>query len=101
MINECKQRHLPLPSYNVDFSGFIVEFRKYNEEYLKSLGLNNSYIKIILFVQERDRITNTDVQFICKVSKRSASNYLMELEKEYLDKKGATGKGTYYTLKGQ
>jgi len=25
----------------------------------------------------------------------------MELEKEYLDKKGATGKGTYYTLKGQ
>ena len=101
MINECVRRHLPLPSYNVDYSGFIVEFRKYTGEYLKSLGLNDSFIKIILFVQEKSRITNTEVQEICKVSKRTASNYLMELEKEYLDKKGATGKGTYYTLKGQ
>lgn len=40
-------------------------------------------------------------KWICGVSKRSASNYLMELEKEYFDKKGTTGKGTYYTLKGQ
>jgi len=101
MINECVQRHLPLPSYNVDYSGFIVEFRKYNEEYLKSLGLNDSFIKIILFVQKKGRITNTNVQEICKVSKRTASNYLMELEKDYLDKVGETGKGTYYNLKGQ
>jgi len=85
----------------VDYSVFIVEFRRFNEEYLKSLGLNDSFIKIILFVQENGRITNTDVQEICKVSKRTASNYLMELEKDYLNKVGETGKGTYYNLKGQ
>jgi hypothetical protein len=27
--------------------------------------------------------------------------YLMELEKDYLDKVGETGKGTYYKLEGQ
>ncbi len=101
MINECVQRHLPLPNYNVDYSGFIVEFRRFNEEYLKPLGLNDSYVRIILFVQKKGEITNTDVQEICKVSKRTASNYLTELEKEYLDKIGVTGKGTFYTLKGQ
>ena len=26
MISECVQRNLPLPKYNVDYSGFIVEF---------------------------------------------------------------------------
>lgn len=101
MRNECAEMNIPLPIYKDDFSGFIVEFRNYNEEFLKSLGLTVSFIKIILFVQENGRITNSEVQQICKVSKRSATNYLIELEKGYLDKKGATGKGTYYKLKGQ
>ena len=87
MINECVQRNLPLPTYSVDYSGFIVEFIKYNVKYLKSLGLNDSFIKIVLFVQEKGRITNTDVQGICEVSKRTASNYLTDLEKVYLEKK--------------
>ncbi len=101
MINECVKRNLPLPNYYVDYSGFIVEFRRFTEEYLKSLGLNDSFIKIILFVQESGKITNTEVQELCKVSKRTASNYLMELEKDYLNKVGETGRGTYYNLKGQ
>jgi ATP-dependent DNA helicase RecG len=58
-------------------------------------------VKIILYVQEKGQIGNSEVQEICNVSKRTASNYLAELEKDYLDKKGATGKGTYYVLKGQ
>jgi len=101
MINECVQRHLPLPIFKVDYSGFIVEFRSFFEEYLKSLGLSDSFIKIILYVQQNGRIANAKVQEICNVSKRTASNYLMELEKDYLDKVGETGKGTYYKLKGQ
>ena len=100
MINECIQRHLPLPSYNVDYSGVMVEFIKYNEEYLNSKGLNNSLIKIILFVQEKGKITNTEVQKLCKVSKRTASRYLSNLEKRFFKKQGDTGKGTFYILKG-
>ncbi len=100
MINECIELHLPAPKYNNDFSGLAVEFYKYTHYSLKSLGLSDSYIAIVLFVQEKGRITNTEVQDICKISKRTASRYLFDLEKIYLEKKGDTGKGTYYTLKG-
>lgn len=101
MINECVKRSIPRPSYKYDFSGFIVEFRKFSKDYLVSLGLSEAFIKIILYVQEKGQIGNTEVQEICGVSKRTASTYLAELEKDYLDKKGATGKGTFYSLKGQ
>ena len=101
MRTECVKRNLLLPKYKLDYSGFIVEFRKYSKKSLEGLGLKESFVKIILFIQGEGRITNTQVQDICKVSKRSASNYLAELEKTYLDKKGSTGKGTYYILKGQ
>ncbi len=101
MINECVKHNLPKPNFKYDFSGFIVEFRKFSEEYLKSIGLSEALIKIILYAQKNGQIGNTEVQEICGVSKRTASNYLSELERDYLDKKGATGKGTFYTLKGQ
>lgn len=41
------------------------------------------------------------LKWVCGVLKRTTSSYLAEFGKDYLDKKGATGKGTYYTLKGQ
>ena len=100
MVNECAKHNIPRPIFKCDLSGFIVEFRKFSKNYLESIGLSKSFVKIILFVQEKGRIGNTEVQEICGVSKRTASNYLTELEKTYLDKNGATGKGTYYTLKG-
>ncbi len=101
MINECAKHNIPRPIFKYDFSGFFVELRKFTKDYLESIGLRESFIKIMLYVQEYGQIGNTEVQEICGVSKRTASNYLAELEKDYLDKKGATGKGTYYTLKGQ
>ncbi len=101
MINECVKNHLPVPNYYADFSGFIVEFKRYDAEYLKNLGLKDSFIKIIQFVQNNGKISNSEVQELCKVSKRTASNYLKELETNFLDKKGETGKGTIHVLKGQ
>ncbi len=100
MIKECANRNLPLPAYKYDFSGFIVEFQKYTLKILNEAGLNESLSNIILYVQENGKISNTDVQKICNVSKRTASRYLSELEDEYLQKQGDTGKGTYYSLKG-
>lgn len=100
MINECAKRHLPLPNYKYDFSGFIVEFQKLSKETLIQKGFSESLIKIILFVQEKGKISNTEVQNLCNVSKRTASRYLSELEKDFLRKIGDTGKGTIYTLKG-
>ncbi|NOX47999.1 MAG: transcriptional regulator [Chlorobi bacterium] len=97
---ECRKYHLPAPKFNSRFSGLVVEFYKHTVNSLKSLGLNDSYITIVLFVQEKGKITNTEVQDICKVSKRTASRYLLELEDLFFKKKGETGKGTFYTLKG-
>lgn len=100
MMEECIKHNIPKPKYSVDFSGFVVEFIRYNEMYLKSIGLSDSLIKIILYIQENKKITNTDVQKICNVSKRTSSTYLSFLEGDYIEKKGETGRGTFYTFKG-
>lgn len=100
MINECTKYNVPKPNYRYDFSGIIVEFQKYTEKTLKEIGLNNSLVKIVLYVQEKGKISNTEVQKICDVSKRTASRYLSDLEDRYLEKQGDTGKGTFYSLKG-
>ncbi len=100
MVDECIKNHLPRPKYQNIFSGLVVEFFKHTSESLKLLGLNESFIKIILFTQNNGSISNSTVQDICKVSKRTASKYLSDLENVFFDKKGTTGKGTFYTLKG-
>ncbi|MGC9366962.1 MAG: RNA-binding domain-containing protein [bacterium] len=101
IIKECLKRNLPKPNYFYDFSGFIVEFYRYTVSGLLTKGLKESLAKIIIYVQDKGAITNTEVQKLCNVSKRSVSMYLSELEGDYLIKKGTTGKGTSYVLKGQ
>lgn len=100
MINECAKNNVPKPKYKYDFSGVLVEFYKYSEKSLKERGLSDNYAKIIIYVQENKVISNSDVQKICSVSKRTASRYLSDLEEKYLVKQGDTGKGTVYSLKG-
>lgn len=51
------------------------------------------------FALKNGRITNTDVQEMSKVSKPTATRLLTSLS-DYLELKGTTGKGTYYTVKG-
>jgi len=53
-----------------------------------------------MYLQDKGAITNSEVQKLCAVSKRTASNYLTELEDNYITKTGTTGKGTIYKLKG-
>jgi ATP-dependent DNA helicase RecG len=101
MINECKKAGKLPPLFKYDFSGFIVEFYAHSETELKNKGLKDWQIKIILFIQEKGAISNSQIQKLCKVSKRTASTYLSDLEGLYLEKTGTTGKGTSYTLKGQ
>ena len=99
-INECSKYNVPKPNYKYDFSGVVVEFHKHTEKSLLANGLNESLVKIVLYVQGNGKISNTEVQKICDVSKRTASRYLSDLEGIYLEKKGDTGKGTFYSLKG-
>ena len=63
-------------------------------------GMIKPLRQIVLHVQEFGQITNSEVQQICGVSKATASRYLAELEANYIQKIGLTGKGTHYVLKG-
>jgi len=61
---------------------------------LRELGLNEWQIGAVLYAKEEGRITNTEYQQLCKVSKRTASNELSELgAKGLLERVGTRGKG--------
>ena len=66
---------------------------------LKEAGISERGILAVEFALKNGRITNTDVQEMAKVSKPTATRLLASLS-AYLELKGTTGKGTYYTLKG-
>lgn len=75
---------LPEPRYYFDMPDFWVEFGKdiYNEEYLKSIGLNGRQIKAVLYTKENRKITNITYQTINEVSKATASRDITELVKK-------------------
>lgn len=100
IINECKKHQLPPPIYRITPSDFEVEILHYTRSSLAGLGLNEAFQDILLYIQEKGTINNTQVQELCGVSKRTASRYLSELEGEFLEKVGSTGAGTSYVFKG-
>ena len=62
--------------------------------------MSNHLIEILLYIKKNGSIANSEVQKLLNVTKRTASRYLSVLEEEYLIRKGETGKGTSYKLKG-
>lgn len=100
MINACKKNKIAPPKFSYFYPDFQVELIKHTEIALKESGLKDELIQIVLFVQEKGSISNTEVQNISMVSKATATRYLGELEGRMLEKIGTTGVGTRYVLKG-
>lgn len=100
MINACKAHKIAPPIFSSIPPDFQVELIKYTDKGLKDLGLKKELRKIILYIQENDSISNSEVQSICDVSKATATRYLGELEIDWIDKIGSTGVGTMYVFKG-
>lgn len=101
MINDCVRFGLPSPNYFYEMSGFWVEFTKdkLNEEYLKSLDLNDRQRKAIDFLKSKKRITNREYQSNFNVSRNTASRDLSELVEKGLVKASDTkGAGSFYEL---
>jgi ATP-dependent DNA helicase RecG len=99
-MNYCLEAGIPAPNYFFEASDFLVEFRKdiYNEENLKSLGMNERQIKAVLFVKENGKITNKEYQELNNMIDRTARRDLAKLvELNILIKKGVL-KGTYYEI---
>lgn len=103
IIDLCRQQELPEPEFQNHQGGFLVTFAKdpYTPERLRTMGLTERQIQAVSYVKERGKITNSEYQEITGIKKRQASIDLMALEdKEILLKRGTTGKGTFYVLKG-
>ncbi|MFC4691270.1 ATP-binding protein [Dokdonia genika] len=100
IINACKAHKIAPPIFTNVAPDFEVTLINYTKEALEAKGLKVAFITIILYVQEHQSISNSIVQDICKVSKRTATRYLTDLEGTYLVKNGTIGSGTTYMLKG-
>jgi len=100
IINACKAHKIAPPIFANTAPDFEVTLINYTKDTLAAKGLKEEFITIILYVQEHQSISNSIVQDICKVSKRTATRYLTDLEGSYLAKSGSTGPGTTYVLKG-
>lgn len=100
IINACKAHKIAPPIFANTAPDFELTLIKYTREYLAAKELKKELITIILHVQEYQTISNSIVQEICNVSKRTATRYLTDLEGPYLVKSGVTGAGTTYVLKG-
>jgi len=104
IVRECVEKGLPEPEFAQTQGALWLTFRKdiFTEEYLRSFGLNDRQIKVVLYVKEKGRIMNAEYQKLCGISKRTASNDLSNLETTgILERVGTTGRGTYYQLKEQ
>jgi len=100
MRTACTQAGLPEPHFE-EYQGFRVIFLKdiFTEEYLNELGCNDRQIKAVVYVKERERITNNDYQRLNHVSRQTASRELTELVSRSIFRRiGKTGKSTFYAL---
>jgi ATP-dependent DNA helicase RecG len=99
---QCVIAGLPMPTFTNEGSDFWVIFKKdiYNADSLREMGLNERQIRAMLYVKEEGRITNAEYQKINKISKRTATNDLMELSDVFsvLKKHGTSGSNVYYEI---
>ena len=99
IIKACKEHNIAPPIFSNIPPDFQVTLIKYSDAGLADLGLKEELRKIVLHVQEKGSINNTEVQSLTGVSKATATRYLSELEGKLIEKVGSTGVGTTYVLK--
>ena len=101
IVNSCKIAGLPTPTLEEDMGGFMVKLFKdrFSKEQLVKLGLNERQIKAVLYVKEKEKITNAEYQKINGIGKSVTIDELRDLvERQIFVRVGETGRGTYYEL---
>jgi len=101
MIRQCVEAGLPEPEFHPEGERFVVVIWRdwLTEAEMAQLGLNERQKKSVALVKRTGRVTNTEYQTACNVSRATASRDLeMLCASEVLKKVGTTGKGTHYVL---
>lgn len=115
IMDACKEAKLPVPEIKEEEGGFYVifkrpenniydnqgaqtEMRDVESQYEKS-ELNERQRKVITYVENKGRVSNSEYQKMYKVSARTATRELIHLvNKNIFVKVGKTGKGTFYQM---
>lgn len=101
MIRSLKNAGLPEPDFKEEFAGFSVYMMKnvFDKEYLMSLGLNNSQIQAIAYMQDHGSLTMSDFLRISPgINERTLRRYLADLVDKKLIKAIGEKKGRRYEL---
>lgn len=103
IIDSCKAAELPESEMMERDGGFLLTILKdiLNKAYLDKLGLNGRQVQAVLFVKEKEKISNSGCQELFDVSKATATRDLTDLMEQWklFAKFGQTGAGTIYKLK--
>lgn len=103
IIDACKEVNLPEPELKERDGGFVVSLYKnvLTPAALKKMGLNDRQVKAVFYVNQNGKISNTEYQSLCEVSKATASRDLAKLADKFdlVEKVGLTGAGTFYIKK--
>lgn len=99
MINEAVLNKSLPPDFSASTTEFSITFFKDVKTAFLAKGINPDLAPIVEFVIENGQITNSDVQRILNVSRRSSTRFLVELQTSFLVQIGVVGRGTFYKAK--
>ena len=102
IIDFCKRQGIPSPEFKEVFGGFSVIFRKnvYTEEYLRTLDLNERQIKAVMFVKEKNKITNREYRQMTGLSDEGSRKDLNDIVKKKVLRIKGKGRSISYVLFG-
>lgn len=101
MIDFCRKAGLPEPSFEQRGGQFVVTIWRdwLTDEIMAELGVTTRQKIAIQLVKDTGRVNSTDYSNLAHISRQTAFRDLSVLaHKGILEKKGVTGKGTYYSL---
>jgi ATP-dependent DNA helicase RecG len=101
IIDTCKTAELPEPELTERDGGFLVTLfkDKFSEEQLQQLELNDRQIKAVLYVKEKEKITNSEYMEInANITDRTALRDLDSLVENGIFQRMGEKKTAYYVL---
>jgi len=102
MIKQCKKEGLPEPEFQQKMGSFVaIVWRNiYTDEYLDMLDLNDRQKRAVKYVKEQGSISNSEYCGLFSVSRKTATNDLVDLvNKNIFDIVGTGKRNLRYVLK--
>lgn len=102
MIKQCRKEWLPEPEFQQKMGSFVTIIWRniYTDEYLDMLDLNDRQKRAVKYVKEQGSISNSEYCNLFSVSRKTATNDLVNLlNKNILDIVGTGRRNLRYVLK--